>query len=157
MNNATLRGLLAAAAADPFFTAIREAAGSITHRITGPAAIRPYVAGVLAAGEPKTGVPVLLVTATGREAEAAVAAIGDLLGDVNVALFPSWETLPHERLSPRADTVGRRLATLRRLAHPELDVDHAQFPKAFLASGYRFLVEVYADQAGIGDGLRQAV
>ena len=34
-------------------------------------------------------------------------------------LFPSWETLPHERLSPRADTVGRRLAVLRRLAHPE--------------------------------------
>ena len=37
------------------------------------------------------------------------------------ALFPSWETLPHERLSPRADTVGRRLATLRRLAHPQDD------------------------------------
>ena len=35
-----------------------------------------------------------------------------------VAAFPAWETLPHERLSPRADTVGRRLAVLRRLAHP---------------------------------------
>ena len=34
-------------------------------------------------------------------------------------LFPSWETLPHERLSPRADTVGQRLEVLRRLAHPE--------------------------------------
>src|SRR5262249_24845587 len=32
--------------------------------------------------------------------------------------YPSWETLPHERLSPRSDTVGRRLAVLRRLAHP---------------------------------------
>jgi transcription-repair coupling factor (superfamily II helicase) len=29
--------------------------------------------------------------------------------------FPSWETLPHERLSPRSDTVGRRLHVLRRL------------------------------------------
>jgi len=29
--------------------------------------------------------------------------------------------LPHERLSPRADTAGRRLAVLRRLAHPEED------------------------------------
>src|SRR5947209_10220751 len=36
-----------------------------------------------------------------------------------VATYPSWETLPHERLSPRADTVGRRLAVLRRLRHPE--------------------------------------
>ena len=33
--------------------------------------------------------------------------------------YPAWETLPHERLSPRSDTVGRRLAVLRRLAHPE--------------------------------------
>ncbi len=33
--------------------------------------------------------------------------------------IPSWETLPHERLSPRSDTVGRRLSVLRRLAHPE--------------------------------------
>ena len=71
------------------------------------------------AAGPPARCPVLLVTATGREAEAATAAIGDLIGDDNVALFPSWETLPHERLSPRADTVGRRLATLRRIAHPE--------------------------------------
>ena len=63
----------------------------------------------------------LLVTATGREAEEAAAAISDLLGAERVAVFPSWETLPHERLSPRADTVGRRLATLRRLVHPEED------------------------------------
>ena len=34
------------------------------------------------------------------------------------AYYPSWETLPHERLSPRSDTVGRRLAVLRRLRHP---------------------------------------
>ena len=35
-----------------------------------------------------------------------------------VAVLPAWETLPHERLSPRADTVARRLAVFRRLAHP---------------------------------------
>src|SRR5690606_36001011 len=33
--------------------------------------------------------------------------------------FPSWETLPHARLSPSADTVGRRLHVLRRLARPD--------------------------------------
>ena len=36
-----------------------------------------------------------------------------------VAVFPSWETLPHERLSPGVDTVGARLMVLRRLAHPD--------------------------------------
>ncbi len=61
----------------------------------------------------------VVVTATGRESETLTAALGDLLGDDQVMIFPSWETLPHERLSPRADTVGHRLAVLRRLAHPE--------------------------------------
>ena len=43
----------------------------------------------------------------------------------SVVEFPAWETLPHERLSPRSDTVGRRLAVLRRLAHPDAeDVEH---------------------------------
>ncbi|MDR2379514.1 MAG: transcription-repair coupling factor [Bifidobacteriaceae bacterium] len=36
-----------------------------------------------------------------------------------IAVLPAWETLPHERLSPRADTLGRRTAVFRRLAHPE--------------------------------------
>ena len=61
----------------------------------------------------------LAVTATGREAEDLHAALGRASAPSVVGLFPSWETLPHERLSPRSDTVGRRLSVLRRLAHPE--------------------------------------
>ena len=64
------------------------------------------------------GRPVLAVTATGRDADDLVDALRCLLPADQVAAYPSWETLPHERLSPRADTVGRRLAVLRRLAHP---------------------------------------
>ncbi len=63
--------------------------------------------------------PVLVVTATSREAEDLVEALRCLLPPETVAEYPSWETLPHERLSPRSDTVGRRLAVLRRLVHPE--------------------------------------
>ncbi len=82
--------------------------------LTGPAALRPFVVrGLVDAGR-----TVLAVTATSREAEDLVAWLGDLLDPSVVALYPSWETLPHERLSPRSDTVGRRLAVLRRLAHP---------------------------------------
>ena len=59
---------------------------------------------------------VLAVTSTYREAEQLAAELGTWLGDDAVVYFPAWETLPHERLSPRADTVGRRLAALRRIA-----------------------------------------
>nr|WP_183341692.1 transcription-repair coupling factor [Microlunatus antarcticus] len=59
--------------------------------------------------------PVLLVTSTYREAEDLTAACQSLLGTDAVAYYPAWETLPHERLSPRSDTVGRRLAVLRRI------------------------------------------
>jgi transcription-repair coupling factor (superfamily II helicase) len=62
------------------------------------------------------GRPVLLVTSTFREAEELTAALQSVVGDEAVAYYPAWETLPHERLSPRSDTVGRRLELLRRLA-----------------------------------------
>ncbi|WP_285504018.1 transcription-repair coupling factor [Actinokineospora sp. NBRC 105648] len=100
--------------ADPTAAAITAAVGTPTQVLQGPVAARPLVVAALAAAA-----PVLAITATGREADDLVSVLGDLLGRDLVADFPSWETLPHERLSPRADTVGARLAVLRRLAHPE--------------------------------------
>ena len=82
--------------------------------LTGPAALRPFVVDGLV----RAGRTVLAVTATAREAEDLVEHLGSLVDPDTVGYFPSWETLPHERLSPRSDTVGRRLAVLRRLAHP---------------------------------------
>ena len=57
-----------------------------------------------------------VVTATGREAEAVRGAVTCTVPDAEVLEFPAWETLPHERLSPSAQTVGTRIATLRKLA-----------------------------------------
>jgi transcription-repair coupling factor (superfamily II helicase) len=86
------------------------------------AGARPALLAALAAGSAGTpGRPVLAVTATTREAEDLAAALRCLLRPESVAEFPAWETLPHERLSPRSDTVGKRLAVLRRLAHPDPD------------------------------------
>ncbi|WP_435298421.1 transcription-repair coupling factor [Timonella sp. A28] len=62
--------------------------------------------------------PLVVVTATGREADELAHALRCYLPYESVAVLPAWETLPHERLSPRADTVARRLAVFRRLAHP---------------------------------------
>lgn len=99
------------------------------YQISAPAGLRAVLlaemADGLAAGAAEGthdgGLPavVLAVTATGREAEDLTAALRAYLPADSVAEFPSWETLPHERLSPRSDTVGRRLSVLRRLAHPE--------------------------------------
>ena len=63
----------------------------------------------------------LVVTATTRESQDLARALEDHLPAESIAVFPSWETLPHERLSPRSDTVGERLTVLHRLAHPEAD------------------------------------
>ncbi|HLS50325.1 MAG TPA: DEAD/DEAH box helicase, partial [Actinomycetaceae bacterium] len=61
----------------------------------------------------------VVVTATGREADETALALRHFLNEDEVAVLPAWETLPHERLSPRSDTVARRIAVFRRLAHPD--------------------------------------
>jgi transcription-repair coupling factor (superfamily II helicase) len=81
--------------------------------LVGPARARLFVACALA----RRG-PLLVVTATGREADDLSAELRGVYGDA-VAMFPSWETLPHERLSPGVDTVGARMMLVRRLAHPD--------------------------------------
>ncbi|WP_041939853.1 MULTISPECIES: transcription-repair coupling factor [Frankia] len=112
-----LDALIARPGGDPALGRAIGAAGEPALDLAGPAALRPFAAAALAAAH-GAGRPVLAVVATGREAEDLTAALAGLLGPEVVAVFPSWETLPHERLSPRADTVGQRLAVLRRLAHP---------------------------------------
>ncbi len=114
-DQAPLSGLLDAVLPDPALRELVDRAGAPALELEGPTAARPLAVAALA----QAGHPVLAVTATGRESEELTAELGDLLGAGAVAELPSWETLPHERLSPRADTVGRRLAVLRRLAHPD--------------------------------------
>jgi len=121
----TLHGLVEAVVAEPGIAEVVRRArltgtASATEAldVTAPSALQPLVAAAVAdAGER----PLLVVTATAREAEDLTAALAGLLPHDAVAEFPAWETLPHERLSPSSDTVGRRLGVLRRLAHPEDD------------------------------------
>ena len=83
---------------------------------------------------------VLAVTATAREAEDLTAALGSLLPEGAATYFPPWETLPHERLSPRSDTSGQRLAVLRRLAHPD-PADPRSGPLTVVATPVRCLLQ----------------
>ncbi|MEV7428072.1 transcription-repair coupling factor [Nocardioides sp. NPDC092400] len=113
----SLTGLADAVLADPTLSAaVEDARGGAVRALdlTGPEALRPFVV----TGLVRAGRTVLAVTATAREAEDLVDALGCFLDPATIAYYPSWETLPHERLSPRSDTVGKRLAVLRRLVHP---------------------------------------
>src|SRR3954466_4048707 len=110
-----LAGLVELALTDPGLAKLTKQAADGVPEVTlvGPAAARLFVASALA----QAG-PLLVVTATGREADDLTAELRGVLGDA-VAMFPSWETLPHERLSPGVDTVGARMMVLHRLAHPD--------------------------------------
>ena len=111
----SIAGLVDLALSSPTFTDLidRAQARPDSLAMVGPASARLFAAAALA----RTG-PLLVVTATGREADDLTAELQAVFGDA-VALFPSWETLPHERLSPGVETVGARMMLLRRLAHPE--------------------------------------
>jgi transcription-repair coupling factor (superfamily II helicase) len=112
--------------------------------LIAPPTLRPFLVAALAgAGRARRRGAhrfVLAVTATAREAEDLTAALGSLLPEGAAAYFPPWETLPHERLSPRSDTSGQRLAVLRRLAHPD-PADPRSGPLTVVATPVRCLLQ----------------
>ncbi|MDO4888728.1 MAG: transcription-repair coupling factor, partial [Actinomycetaceae bacterium] len=128
------RGLVAPTLALLAEAGATEAGGSSA---TGPGARESTEA---TGGAPLT----VAVTATGRGADELAGALRAYLPADSVEVFPAWETLPHERLSPRSDTVARRLRVQRRLAHPE------EFaPLSVLVMPVRALLQPIA--VGLGD------
>ncbi len=59
--------------------------------------------------------PILLAVPTAAEAERIAGDLVPMLGADAVELFPAWETLPFERVSPTLETMGRRLRIMWRL------------------------------------------
>ncbi len=141
----TLPRLATLVAAEPTVaSALADRAGGLSELdLQAPEPLRPFLTQALAGQS-----TVLAVTATAREGEDLVAQLGELLGKDAVVYFPAWETLPHERLSPRSDTVGRRLAVLRRLVHPtkasELDSETATGPIRVIVAPVRSLLQPQA-------------
>jgi transcription-repair coupling factor (superfamily II helicase) len=146
----SLTGLLDAVLADPALASAVEAAGADALDLTAPEALRPFAVAALAADRERGGAarPVLAVTATTREADDLATALQCLLPPDSIAVYPAWETLPHERLSPRADTIGRRLAVLRRLAHPSKD-DPTTGPLSVVVAPVRSVLQ--PQPSGLGD------
>ncbi len=145
-----LAGLVDTLITDPVVAeAVRDARtdGVTTLDLSAPGPIRPVLMAALAAARGADR-PILAVTATFREAEELTEALQCLVEPGTVAYYPAWETLPHERLSPRSDTVGRRLAVLRRLAHPDPS-DETTGPIKILVAPVRSVLQPQV--AGLAD------
>ncbi len=71
---------------------------------------------VLAALAELSSAPLMVVaTATVAQAEAFVHDLSAFVGPERVELLPPWDTLPFERVSPGAETMGQRLRALWRI------------------------------------------
>lgn len=118
---ADLSGLLSTLAADPgadqWWSQARSGENFHT-AITAPPAMFPMLAAIVA--HPQFGArPTVVFTPTVRAAEDLASQARAFLPAHQVAVFPAWETLPHERLSPSADIVGQRMAVIHRLTKAE--------------------------------------
>ena len=81
---------------------------SASATLVAPSAIYPFLIALRAQER-----PLIVVTASSRAAEDLASELRAL--HANVFEFPAWETLPHERLSPRSDTVAKRIHVLYEL------------------------------------------
>ena len=124
---------------------------------------RAYVLSLIAARADR---PMLVISAGAREAETLYDALNFFLGEERapapirkrVHLFPSWEVLPFENLSPHPDNIAGRLEGLYKLVEdpaPILVTTPAALmqrviPKPLLKTAYLYLV---AGQDLMRDGL----
>ena len=65
----------------------------------------------------KSGSPVLHIARDDKRMAAMQAALRFFAPDVPVVVFPSWDCLPYDRVSPNADISAQRMATLAGLVH----------------------------------------
>ncbi|MGH9182998.1 MAG: transcription-repair coupling factor [Acidimicrobiales bacterium] len=110
---APLRALPALLGEEP---ALVEAAGSASAVLAVPEPARAITVAALVRRSDRR--PVVVAVATTTEAERLAHDLELYLGHEAVELFPAWETLPFERVSPGVETMGRRLRTLWRLGQP---------------------------------------
>ena len=80
--------------------------------VTVPEAAHPFLLAALAR---HLEVPVLAITGRAEEADHLARDIQAFLGRGGAEVFPAWEVLPGEPISPSVDTMGRRLDVLARL------------------------------------------
>jgi transcription-repair coupling factor (superfamily II helicase) len=122
MDRSALAPLLPLLRSDPTFA---DLAGLPSAVVAVPEPARAYaVAGMAAA----SGRHPLVVAVPGQaDADRLVHDLAAFVGAEAVDVFPAWETLPFERVSPSVETMGRRLRTMWRLRDP------ARMPRVLVA------------------------
>ncbi len=63
--------------------------------------------------------PLVVCVPTTADAEHLAADLSTFIGADQVEVYPAWETLPFERVSPSTETMGQRLRVLWHLADPQ--------------------------------------
>ena len=99
---------------EPAFARIAGASNAV---LAVPEAARPIVLAALAGRRGRR--PLVIATPTGTMAGQLADDLAQFAAPGEVELFPAWETLPFERVSPSVETMGRRLRVLHRLHAPD--------------------------------------
>jgi len=60
--------------------------------------------------------PLLVVAASSRRASELIDELKTYIGNESVVELPPWETLPHEKLSPKSDTVAARMKVISQIS-----------------------------------------
>lgn len=128
-DDSPLRELASSLHDDPALVSIMGKRSAV---VAVPETARPLTIAAIANDTERT--PLVVAVPTSSEAERLRSDLAMFLGDDAVALFPAWETLPFERISPNVETMGRRLEVLWRLQDP------ARSPKIVVSSA-RALVQ----------------
>ena len=88
---------------------LAELLGTDVPVVAAAESVRPYLLGALAEFSSRR---IVVVTATTADAERLAHDLRAYVDESNVTVFPAWETLPFERVSPSSEVMGRRLAVL---------------------------------------------
>lgn len=108
-----------------------------------PEAVRPFVVAGLSRKAPVT----LVVVSRSRDAEHFAESLKVWLEPAGVTLFPAWEVLPGEAMSPTLETMGRRVKIVK-------DLVEGNAP-AVVVTSVRALVQAVADPPGSSILLRR--
>ena len=132
----------------PSFSRALEAAGSDAEFSVADGLRAPLIAGLLARRRAAGDLGALLiVAATSREADAIRQAVASVIPEAITTEFTAWETLPHERLSPSAETVGRRAEALRILREYGEDPERAKKHPLVLVASVRAALQPISPHA----------
>jgi transcription-repair coupling factor (superfamily II helicase) len=112
--------------------ALTQAIGNASGLVAVPESARALSVAALAQLSERR--PLVVACPTGTDAGQLYDDLVQYMPDGDVVLFPAWETLPFERVSPSVETMGKRLEVLWRLRSPHTT-------PAIIVAGVRALLQ----------------